>query len=501
MLVTCEEMKRIEAAAFTNGADARDLMEQAGLGMAREIARFFPVPARVLAVCGKGNNAGDVLVAARHLRNAGWSASELLVFPDSDLSPLAAAQLERFRDTPTLTDSRLADRRLVVLDGLLGIGTDGAPREPIAAAIRQIATLRNANGAFVVAADIPSGLDGDSGIAATPCVTADLTVTIGQPKTGLVADSATAHVGRLAFIPLEKLSITSGNTAGLITPELLRPLLRPPAFESHKGTWGRVGVVAGSRGFLGAARLCATGALRAGGGLVTLYALPEVYDLLAATCPPEVMVKPVPCIADALSDPLDALALGPGTGASHDDDILSLAAHAKCPAVIDADALNALARHENWPAFSAARLLTPHPGEMLRLFPESRLLSRRETAERFTHRHPVTLLLKGSRSIIAEAGKPTLFNTTGNPGMGSGGMGDVLTGVAAALLARHFSTHDAALLAAWICGRAAEHRVFGPGGSPESLVASDIPGNLGAAFAELSLCACASPGEARAGGA
>lgn len=487
MLVTAAQMKAVEEAAFARGVSAEDLMERAGLAIAREIVRFFPEPAQVLAVCGKGNNAGDVLVAARHLREAGWSAGELLAFPEDALSPLSLTQLARLRETPTQPTLQLTPRRLVVLDGLLGIGTQGAPREPIAGAIRQIEALRTTRGAFVVAADIPSGLDADTGIPASSCVTADLTVTIGLAKAGLVADTATAHVGRLALAPLAELTTDRGDPAALITPETLRPLHFPPSFDSHKGLWGRVGIVAGSRGYLGAARLCSMGALRAGGGLITLYTPADIYDLLATGCPPEIMVKPVKRLSDILDDRLDALAIGPGLGTSNDGAILEILEKFPAPAVVDADALNVLSRSRSWPVFAAQRLFTPHPGEMQRLFSEAGSLTRRETAEKFTSSHPVTLLLKGARTIVAEAGKATAFNTTGNPGMGTGGMGDVLTGVAAALLARNFPAFHAAMLGAWLCGRAAELAVFARGGSPESLSAGDIPHHLGGAFAELSL--------------
>jgi NAD(P)H-hydrate epimerase len=316
-------------------------------------------------------------------------------------------------------------------------------------------------------------------------VIADLTVTIGQPKTGLVADTATNFVGRLALAPLPELATDEGDPAALLTPELLQPLHKPAPFDSHKGLWGRVGILAGSRGFLGAAHICAEAALRTGGGLVTLYALPDAYELLATVAPPEVMVKPVRDYRETLEDRFDAVGIGPGLGGESDDAILEVVARFPGPMVVDADALNALSRRGLPEAFAGPRLLTPHPGEMARLFPESAHLPRRAVAEQFVERHGVTLLLKGARTVIAEAGATTVFNTTGNPGMGSGGMGDALTGVCAALLAQKHPPREAAMLGAWLCGRAAERFVFGPNGSPESLVASEVIRNLGGAFRDL----------------
>jgi NAD(P)H-hydrate epimerase len=486
MVLTCAQMKSVEEAAFARGVSAERLMESAGLAIARAALDFLPSPGRATAVCGKGNNAGDVLVAARHLAARGWAVELDLAYPESEFSPLAARKFaelsERRPSRPAPTDFPASH---LVLDGLLGLGAHGSPREPIASAIRRIHALRD-RGAFVLAADLPSGLEGDSGVAGDPCVIADLTVTIGHAKIGLLADGAANFVGRLALAPLPELATETGDPAELAAPDLLRPLLPPRPFDSHKGTWGRVGLVAGSRGFLGAARLCSEAALRAGAGLVTLYVLPDIYELLATTVTPEVMVKPVSDYRALLDDRLDAVGIGPGLGHDHGDAILEIIGKVESPMVVDADALNLLARRSGaWPNFQGPRLFTPHPGEMDRLFPEGKALSRREIAERYSARHPITLLLKGARTIIAGRDHPIVYNTTGNPGMGSGGMGDVLTGVCAGLMAGKHSPRHAAMLGAWLCGRAAEMTVYSAGGSPESLAATDVIHHLGAAFQEL----------------
>jgi NAD(P)H-hydrate epimerase len=485
MFLTCAEMKRVEEAAFARGVEAEALMDAAGEAIARAVLDFFPSPAHAVVFCGKGNNAGDVLVAARHLATLGWSIELDLAFPETDFFPLAAKKFAELAGHFSSQLSTINSQPIIALDGLLGIGTAGAPREPVASAIRRINALRESRGAFVVAADLPSGLDGDTGAAGDPCVIADVTVTIGQPKTGLVADAATNFVGRLVLAPLPELAITEGDSAALLTPELLRPLHKRAPFDSHKGLWGRVGILAGSRGFLGAAHICSEAALRMGGGLVTLHALPDAYELLATVAPPEVMVKPVRDLREALEDRFDAIGIGPGLGGKNDDAILEIVTRFAGPMVVDADALNVLSRRGLPGSFAGPRLLTPHPGEMARLFPESTRLSRRTAAEQFVARHDVTLLLKGARTVIAEAGAPTVFNTTGNPGMGSGGMGDALTGVCAALLAQKHMPREAAMLGAWLCGRAAERYVFGPNGSPETLVASEVIRHLGGTLRDL----------------
>ncbi len=244
--------------------------------------------------------------------------------------------------------------------------------------------------------------------------------------------------------------------------------------------------MAGARGTIGAARLCSEAAARAGGGLVTLYVQPDSFELLATSCVPEVMVKPVADFRAVLDDNLDALAIGPGLGDEHDEEICEILRRIEVPTVVDADALNALARNAfGFQTCSTQLLLTPHPGEFARLAPDLATLPRAKAAQRFVDQHGVTLLLKGARTIIAERSQPPLYNTTGNPGMGTGGMGDVLTGVLAALLAQGCSRRSSASLGAWLCGRAAERHVFGPSGSPESLLASDVIASLGSAFRDL----------------
>jgi NAD(P)H-hydrate epimerase len=380
-------------------------------------------------------------------------------------------------------------RPLLLLDGLLGIGARGPLRDPLAALAAEINDLRSRGGARVAAVDIPSGVDGDTGEPYGGAVRADLTVTIAVPKTGLVSDAATGHVGRLEVIPLEELPSPAGDR--VVTPAELRGLLPPRPFDMHKGQAGRVGVVAGSRGLLGAAILAATGALRGGAGLVTLYVLEEVYPLLlAAGPPPELMVKPVPNYQEVLRDPLDVLAVGPGLGRFEGGaraDFSELLARFAGPLVVDADALNFLAAEGEGGAhgIDERMVITPHPGEMLRLFPEAADLSRAETARRFVDRHPCTLLYKGARTLVTAPGEALHYNSTGTPGMASGGQGDVLTGLLGALLGGGLAPLDAARAAAWLAGRASERALAEGAEAEESLLAHETARCLGKAFFAL----------------
>jgi ADP-dependent NAD(P)H-hydrate dehydratase / NAD(P)H-hydrate epimerase len=231
--------------------------------------------------------------------------------------------------------------------------------------------------------------------------------------------------------------------------------------------------------------MCAWGALRGGAGLVEIFVLENIYEIVAAAAPFESMVKPVKSYRDLIEEKIDVWGIGPGLGKENAKEIVELIQRAENPMVVDADALNLISTDVSiLKNCRGPRLLTPHPGEMKRLAGDQKN-SRAELAKKFTSEFPVTLLLKGSRTVVAEKGKLVSYNTTGNPGMATGGMGDVLTGVCAALLAQKLSLFDAARFGAWICGRAAEIAIFDDGTSQESLLPRDVLANLGHAFRDL----------------
>jgi hydroxyethylthiazole kinase-like uncharacterized protein yjeF len=492
MIFSCAEMKAIEGRAFSEGVSADALMEEAGLQIARAVRQFFPQPGVCAAVFGKGNNGGDALTAVRHLAQWGWDVRLVAAFPEPEWGPLprekfAAVAQRRRMEIGELDFIKGAP--FVILDGLLGIGANGALREPVRDAARAINECRRRGNATVFALDIPTGLNGDSGTADEACVTADHTLAVGFAKCGLVADEAVNFVGRLSVLPLRELTsrpVTKNGDAAVATPDALRPLLPRRDFDTHKGDCGRVGIVAGSRGYLGAAVLCSAACVRAGAGLVTLYASRDVADLLAIKVMPEVMVRTVPISEEMLEQRHDVFAVGPGLGVQPPVDVAALVRKISQPVVLDADGLNAIASDIGVLGKAAGeRVLTPHPGEMERLVPGSLERPRREVVESFTKRFPATLLLKGARTIIGKSGVPISFNTTGNPGMAVGGMGDALTGVIAALIGLRVRPFDAARLGAWLCGRASEIAISHGGESEESLTPSRMLDFLGAAFHDL----------------
>ncbi len=509
MIVTPAEMRAVEEAVFAGGVTAEALMDAVGRRIAEYVEGALPTMCSpVLVYAGKGNNAGDAFVAAADLGKRRF-CDVLLRLTQDDPGELAGKKLDALPpdDFPRYTaEQARAIRlriggRLIIIDGLLGIGAKGELRDPIKSAAREINELRRTRGAYVIAIDTPTGLDAETGAADPDAVIADETLTVGFPKTGLLADPASNYVGRLHVIELPEFS-GAGKQApdaaarGMFTtPSSLAGLLPPRPHESNKGTYGRVGILAGSVGATGAAVMCAHACARAGAGLITLLAHPDIYPVVAAAASPEIMVKPLASPTDALEMDFDVLALGPGLGKQGGDNVRALIERWPKPMVVDADGLNALSEDVGLLRCAAGpRLLTPHPGEMKRLLKGDAVArggvfndhaSRAEIVRSFVERYPVTLLLKGARTLVGEKGRPLAYNSTGNAGMATGGMGDVLTGICAGLAGQKLSLFDAARFAAWLHGRAADLCICKGAESEESLLPTDLFKQFGAAFREL----------------
>lgn len=496
-------MRALETAAQAAGRSEASLMEEAGAGLARVLRCWKRAPQHLVIFAGKGHNAGDAFVAARHLMEHGWKVSVRAIFPQEEWRPLARQQWESIRERVTPEPS--AEVRMVLLDALFGLGAEGPLREPVRSACQEMNALRHACHGWTVALDGPTGLNFDTGETDPDTVVADLTATIACAKPGLLVDAASDFVGRLAVVPLPDLEPTPAqlNADGrparlrsqLLTPHALRAELPPRPFSMHKGQAGRVTVIAGSRGLTGAARLSAAAAVKGGAGLVTLAVPEEIYLPLVSAVSPEVMVRPYQQSTEALDWTADVLAIGPGLGSAIDDAFLQRLYVDPRPLVLDADGLNALARSGTptrvKDVFEGPRpwVLTPHPGEMARILAawQPQLLGKPRLPQTtaFAELCGMTVLLKGARTIIATPDEPAAFNTTGHPGMASGGMGDVLTGLCAALMAQGHSPSTAARLGAWLLGRAAEIALSHDTVSPESLAADDVLRSLGAAFEAL----------------
>ena len=423
-IVSAAQMRDAEEAAFARGVEVESLMDQAGAGLARAICRLFPTPGNCLVFVGKGHNGGDALVAAAHLKRAGWKIDIRLAFPEPACNELTRKKFRALRELGSdSTTGPCLHGGTIILDGLLGLGANRLLREPIRTSAIEINRLRREQNAFVFAVDIPTGLDGNSGETDPDCIVADCTITIGFAKHGLIEDDALDIVGRLEVVPLSELAPPeTARTEILAAAHSLRTLLPHRRFSAYKNQFKRIGVVAGSKGFVGAALMTTQGALRAGAGLVNVFVPEDVYSVVAAASPQEAMVKPIRNYRALLDESgIDIWALGPGLGVSHGD-VLRLIERDERPMIVDAEGLNALAEKiEILKHCRGHRLLTPHPGEMKRLLDAGKM-SRVATARNFCNQFPVTLLLKGSRTIVAEQGRPLSYNTTGNPGMATGGM-------------------------------------------------------------------------------
>ena len=487
MLVTCQQISEAEARLFSGGVSAEPYMDEAGRQCAEAIRQFFPEPGRASVFCGKGTNGGDALVVARHLKTWGWQVELHFIQSPDKRSPLSQKKLAEFDALPDVPPGPDGVDHIIV-DGLLGIGAAGDLRGPMREAADEINRLRAGEFATCFAIDIPTGLNGDTGVTYEGAVHADFTLSITAAKQGFAADEALNYVGRLVEIRLDIPIEDADTSARFLFPSNLRPRLKRRSFAMHKGEAGRVAIIAGSKGFSGAAILTALGASRSGAGLVTLYVPDAIYPIVATQCPPEVMVTRRSGFDTGNLDRADVIAIGPGTGTDHSrkqcEAIYAMMTHHPAPVVIDADALSLLAKSpKTLASLPPNRLLTPHPGEMARLSNESG--NRVQVTRKLADEWGVTLLHKGARTAIATPGEPVELNTSGTPGMASGGMGDVLTGVSASLIAQGYSTHDAACLGSWLIGRAAECAMIREKIAAESLNATQIANHLGHALRQL----------------
>lgn len=483
MLVTCQQMSKAEEELFSGPITPEPYMDAAGLRCADAIQTFFPTPGRAEIFCGKGNNGGDALVVARLLRRAGWEIDFHFSHGLNGASELAKRKWVEWQSEPAPIYSKRGNHTILV-DGLLGIGATGDLRGAIRRCADKINQIRKEQGAITFAIDVPTGLDANTGTPGDGAIVADFTLSITAAKIGFTAETADNYLGRLVEIPLPIPVSEGDDSTRFLFPSHLRDRLPGRSVNAHKGMAGRVLLVAGSRGFTGAGILSSLGASNTGAGLTTLCVPENIYPILAGAVPAEVMVRPIGSLEEALSIQHDVVGIGPGLGEAWKNEIPDfLFSHPK-PVVVDADALNILAQSQrDLSQLPSNRLLTPHPGELARLCHSSG--SRIELTKELAEQWGVTLLHKGSRTVIATPGEITEINTTGHSGMASGGMGDVLTGICASLIGQGTSLHDAAALGSWILGRSAELARDREEIAERSVTASLVADYLGQALRDL----------------
>lgn len=512
-VVTASQMRQLDRRATEEyGIPSLLLMEHAGLQAVLELERAFPhlARSRVAVVCGKGNNGGDGLVVARHLFDRGITVEVFLLARQTEINGDARTNLEIIRKLgapiyEVTTSQELEairgaiERADVVVDAILGTGTTG----PAKGLFEEAIELLNRFGKPIVALDIPSGLNSDEGVIPGPSINAVLTVTFGLPKRCLILYPAASCAGRVVTVdiglPRQLLTDPLCDVSLVQAEDLVSALpLRDP--NAHKGTYGHVLLLAGSPGKTGAAAMCALSALRIGAGLVTL-ALPESLNDAMEAKLTEVMTEPLPETRErtiahaALERVLDlmqgkrVIAIGPGLSIHPEtaELIRAVVKTAKAQIVVDADGINALGSNlEMLRDVVLPPILTPHPGELARLLGIDRdevVRHRIPIAQKVATSFGVHLVLKGARTLIANPEGQVAINMTGNPGMATGGTGDVLTGLISGLLAQGVSAGLAAKTAVYLHGLAGDLAAEAVG--QEAMVASDLMTQIPEAIRQL----------------
>ncbi|HZP47962.1 MAG TPA: NAD(P)H-hydrate dehydratase [Vicinamibacterales bacterium] len=487
------------------------LMENAGRqAVAAMEAMYADLSDRQVGIlCGRGNNGGDGFVVARTLAQRGVDVSVFLLGRVAEVKGDARTNLEilgrlgitvvEVADSQAweLHFSEVSDCSLIV-DAIFGTGLNA----PVTGLIESVIADINTSAIPVVAIDLPSGLSADSHEPIGPAIEANLTVTLGAPKLPLVLPPAETKAGDIVIadigIPSDVLDHVDGPRIELLTRGSMRELITPRAADSHKGDYGRVLIVSGSRGKTGAAHLAAVGALRSGAGLVTI-ATPASCLPIVAAMGAEYMTEPLDESSDGiaiaeveriLEMARDVIAIGPGLGqaASTQDLVRQLVDRATAPLVIDADGLNAFAADPDRLAGREGRdvIITPHPGEMARLVGMSTdevQASRLEIARNFAAAHHVYVVLKGHRTLVATPDAKVFINPTGNPGMATGGTGDVLTGMVAAWVAQLLDAEAACKLAVYLHGMAGDLAEADEG--EVAMTSGDVAAHIGDAILEL----------------
>jgi hydroxyethylthiazole kinase-like uncharacterized protein yjeF len=510
-VLTAEAMRGVDRTAIDEiGIPSLVLMENAAIGVADAIGEVYPEAASAAIFCGPGNNGGDGLALGRQLAARGYEVELFLVGGEHEPAGDAAVQLAICRrlELPlreVATEEALGEALAaaggldVVVDALFGTGL-GRPLTGIyATAVEGLNRLRRPR----IAVDLPSGLSGSSAEPLGPHVQADLTVTFAAPKLAHVFPPAAAAVGELVVADLgfpQRLVDAAGGDLHLLVGEELAGLLPPRAADSHKGTYGHLLLVAGSTGKAGAAVLAARAAVRAGAGLVTV-AVPEPLLAVVNAGSVESMTLPLPAGASgqlaaaapdlvlAAAAAMNVLAIGPGLGQEPETAaaIRRIVLAAPLPAVVDADALNAFAgRAAELAGRTAGTLLTPHPGELARLLGLSTAevqADRAAAARRAAAECGAIVVLKGHLTLVADPSGGLYINPTGNPGMATGGTGDVLTGIVGGLVAQRLQLLAAAQLGVYLHGLAGDLELARLGG--RGLAAGDLVEALPAAFARL----------------
>jgi ADP-dependent NAD(P)H-hydrate dehydratase / NAD(P)H-hydrate epimerase len=471
-IVTAQEMRAIDAATSARfGVPSLTLMENAGVAVAEHVLAHHSAVRRVVIFCGKGNNGGDGFVAARRLHQKGKTVQVILLANPAELKGDAATMFSKLPTAAIAVNSReelTSDRvRLALpadlyLDAILGTGF----KPPVSGLYADAIAIMNAGSAPVIAVDIPSGADADTMEPQTGTIArADSIVTFTAARPAHVFSLLTTGSTYVAGIGSPEEAIVSALHLNVITALDFAPLVQPRPAESNKGSYGHVLVVGGAVGKAGSVAMAGISALRAGAGLSTVATAKSTLATVAGFYP-ELMTEPLPetdagTISSSASEKLDALmkgksvvAIGPGISRhpATAELVRAIVAHCPIPVVLDADGLNAFEGHTDLlSGYGRVLVITPHPGEMARLAGCSIAEVQKDrlgVARKFAREHEVIVVLKGHRTLVVQPDGEAWVNTSGNPGMSTGGTGDILTGIVAGMIAQNPNNGLLAVLAA-----------------------------------------------------
>jgi ADP-dependent NAD(P)H-hydrate dehydratase / NAD(P)H-hydrate epimerase len=512
-ILNAAQMREADRATIEDiGIPSLVLMENAGRQVVAAIEAAYEerLQGRVAALCGRGNNGGDGFVVARTLLQRGIDVAVFVIGAIADVRGDARINLDilgRLGVTVVEVNDEQAwelhfseiSQCTLIVDAIFGTGLNSK----LSGMLETVVADLNASGIPIVAVDLPSGMSADTPHLIGASIDASMTVTLAAPKLPLVLPPAEANAGDVVIadigIPVEVIEAVEGTHIELITREDARELIAPRAPDSHKGDFGRVLVIAGSRGKTGAAYLAAVGALRSGAGLVTVGTPASCLPIVASLAP-EFMTEPlaetkngqisVSSLERVLQFEQDVIACGPGLGRDEGPKafVRALLERSESPLVLDADALTVLADDPGSLVGSDERdvIITPHPGEMARLVgatTEEVQANRIQVALDFATTHHLYVVLKGHRTVIATPDGRVFINPTGNAGMATGGTGDVLTGMVAAFLAQLLDAAAACRLAVFLHGAAGDLAEISEG--EIAMTAGDVVAHIGDAIADL----------------
>jgi hydroxyethylthiazole kinase-like uncharacterized protein yjeF len=494
-VVTSKQMAELESLAYNDGSSEEMFMEEAGKGIADAVHAFCEsskIVKHIILLCGRGNNSGDGYVAARYLIKMNYKVFAFQIDELQNCTLLMQKNYSQFVNKGGIVQliqsvkEIIFPREGVILDGIFGTGFHGIAKEPYVSVIK----MANQSGLPILSIDIPSGLNGNTGIVEGPAIQATETLFLGLPKMGFFLQEGWNHVGILRYVNygLPQSYIDSFDPQMvMLSPDIMKPLLPKIIRSRHKYQAGLVVGLAGSPGMPGAAILSSIASLRGGAGITRLLSPKGMENELSA-CPPEIIRVPYgPREFDKIVESINsssACFIGPGFGRTPEaaELLTNILPKIRRPCIIDADALRIIAEEKLTPPKNA--ILTPHAGELIQLLklssPKPSSLEFIKTCQEYAKANRITLVLKGGPSFIFHSNDPIQVNPRGDPGMATAGSGDVLTGLIAALLAQGLPANSAASLGVYLHGVAGESAA--KDNTSYCMIASDILAHFPTAF-------------------